>query len=80
MDKYVCTKGFSIDKYDDGGFLTGEFMDVEKGDVFIASDAANRIIGNKSTVHLDSDNGSWLEISKATLEEHFEGVEHDDRT
>lgn len=71
MSKYICTKEFFIDEYDDNGFPTSKFLDIEKGEIFTVPEGSFRCVGGNDTVRLENGN-LWLEISKTTLEEQFE--------
>ncbi|MBS4981937.1 MAG: hypothetical protein KHZ72_11455 [Lachnospiraceae bacterium] len=75
--KYKCKKSFCVDTYDDDGFLVeNETVVVEEGKIYEPDESGYMLIGGKDHVHLDSvDDGSWLEITKGTLEECFELLE-----
>lgn len=75
MKQYKCKKSFYVEKYDDDGFLI-ENSDVviDKGKIYELDESGGTIIGGE--VHLDSvDDGSWLEITKESLEEYFDLLE-----
>lgn len=77
MKKYRCKKGFIVDKYDGDGFLIeNDYVNVEKGEIYTLDESGRRIIGGE--VHLDGDDGSWLEICKENLEKFFEEVQNED--
>ena len=73
MKKYRCKKSFVVDEYDADGFLIeNSQMVIEKGSIY-ELDKNGSILGLE--VHLDNtENGSWLEITKEDLEECFEEV------
>lgn len=75
--KYKCKKNFCVDKYDDDGFcIENETIVIEEGKVYEVDKSGCMMIGGKDHVHLDDvDDGSWLEITKDTLEECFELLE-----
>lgn len=65
---YECMKDFELEKYDEDGFPTDEYMAIKKGSKWKRDDSTN-IIGG---VHLESvDSSKWIEISKKTLNEYF---------
>lgn len=68
----LMKKPFCVDKYDDDGFMIeNSVVVIDEGKIYELDDSDHTIIGGE--VHLDSiDDGSWLEITKGTLEECFE--------
>lgn len=74
--KYKCVKAFTIDKYDEYGFvIENECVDVSAGSIWIV-DRTSSIIGGD--IHLDCFSKlqfSWIEIPKERLEHYFEQVE-----
>lgn len=72
--KYRCKERFCVELYDDGGF---QIMDKEKvieaGEEYILDESGSTIIGGE--VHLDKEDGSWLELSRESFEFLFELVE-----
>ncbi len=77
MKRFKCKKPFCVDKYDNDGFLVeNATIVIEEGKVYEADESGYMMIGGKDHVHLDAvDDGSWLEITKGTLEEYFELLE-----
>lgn len=77
MKRFKCKKSFCVDKYDDDGFLIeNESAVIEEGKIYELDASGHMMIGGKDLVHLDAvDDGSWLEITKGTLEEYFELLE-----
>lgn len=75
MKTYRCKKSFCVDNYDADGFLIENSSTViESGKIYKLDENSNTIVGGE--IHLDSiDDGSWLEITKAHLEEYFELLE-----
>ena len=77
MKTYICKETFQLEKFDDNGFSTGNYMDIHAGAMFERSESPRRVVGGKETVRLDgitADEGTWLEISGETLAEYFEEV------
>ena len=72
MKNYICKKALSIEMFDGNGFSVEEILDIQKGEKFQSSDDRFRCVGGPDTVRLDSDDGTWVEISRETLNEHFE--------
>lgn len=74
--RYKCIKDFSVDKYDDDGFLIeNEYENIEIGSVWETGDADNMIIGGLDHIHLDNINDdSWLEIPKEMIDEYFKQI------
>lgn len=71
MRKYICKKDFIVDSYDGDGFLIpGKEVCVSKGDIYELDENGSTYIGGD--IHLDSENGAWLELSKESFEELFE--------
>ena len=71
--KYKCVSGLYIERFDEDGNSTDEFMKIEAGSVWEVDDKAN-IIGGE--VHIKNpEKLEWLEVSKNTLFLHFEPVE-----
>ena len=74
MEKYKCKKSFCVDKYDDDGFcIENETIVIEEGKIYELDESGYMMIGGSNHVHLDAvDDGSWLEVTKWTLEECFD--------
>lgn len=77
MKRYRCKKTFSLDRYDEDGFLIeNSVMIIEVGKVYELDESGTMMIGGKDHVHLDAvDDNSWMEITKETLEECFDFLE-----
>lgn len=74
MKKYRCIETFVVDNYDADGFLIENSAQViEEGEIYTLDETGSTIIGGE--VHLDHENGSWLEITSDSLNEYFEEVE-----
>ncbi len=74
VKKYRCKKSFYVDKYDNDGFLIeDDGMVIEEGETYTLDDSGHTIVGGD--VHLDREDGLWLEISREHLTEFFEEVE-----
>lgn len=77
MKKYRCIKGFAVDTYDDDGFIIENSVSViEEGEIYTIDESGSTIIGGE--VHLDHKDGSWLELTKDTLNQYFEKMEDGD--
>lgn len=71
--KYRCIKGFTVDSYDADGFLIENSSQViEECEIYTLDETGFTIIGGE--VHLDHENGSWLELKKDSLDEYFEEI------
>lgn len=71
--KYICKEGFAVEKYDDDGWSTGEYMNIETGEVYEVNDDWHRIAGGYDSVRLENnENGNWLELQQATIDRYFE--------
>ncbi len=71
--KYKCKKSFSIPKSDDDGFLTDETVNIEPGSMWEEDESGFRMLGDVDHIRLENtENFSWLEIDRETLNEHFE--------
>lgn len=66
--KYKCIAPFSLEKYDEDGFGTGEVREVKVGEIY--ENGTESIIGGE--VRLNSTvTSKWLEISRDTLNKYF---------
>lgn len=71
--KYKCISAFRIERFDEDGNSTDEFMEIEEGSVWEIDDKAN-VIGGE--VHIkNQEKLEWLEVSKNTLFLYFDPVE-----
>lgn len=73
MKRYRCKKCFVVDCYDPDGFLIqndGKVVDV--GEIYTLDETSGTIIGGE--IHLDGEDGSWLETSHERLKECFEEI------
>lgn len=75
MRKAVCIKLFAIEMCDDDGFFLEDYMYVDEGKVFQIDDTSFRVVGGSDTVRLDSDDGTWLEITPEHFSEYFKEVD-----
>lgn len=75
MDKYKCTKSFSVDEYDDNGSMIEDrqFV-VEKGTVWEVSDEKYRFVGGNDSTRLEDADGRWLEVYDDTIAYHFQRI------
>ena len=73
--EYKCIKGFSIEQCDDdGSLIEGEYSTIEEGSIwFVPEDEDYRFIGGE--VRLENEDGTWIEIDRDTLREHFEEIQ-----
>lgn len=70
--KYICKEGFAVERYDDDGWSTYEYMEIEKGEVYEVSDDWHRLAGGYDTIRLENnDNGNWLELLPETIDRYF---------
>lgn len=71
--KYKCKKAFAVDWYDEDGFFDFEKqLKVNKKDIYTVVTVARPYADNDEAIHLEDDNGNWLELMPDTIEEHFE--------
>lgn len=78
MKKYVCTAGFAVNQFDDDGFSTGKWSQVEEGEVWIEEETTFRMVGGDDTVRLYKEGNAvqWLEITQDRLNDCFSLVEN----
>ena len=77
--KYRCIEAFIVDSYDTDGFIIENSAKIlGEGMVYTLDETGGTIIGGE--VHLDHEDGSWLEITKDTLDQYFEKVDVDHNT
>lgn len=73
VKKFRCKKAFSIPCYDeDGNQIQGKEFYVETGQVYTLDESGSTLLS--VDIHLDSENGYWIEISKQRLKECFEKI------
>ena len=72
--KYVCTEGFCVEMYDDDGFSTDRYIDVEVGEEYETDDSDFRLVGSKDSIRLESKNGNWLELTPDYVSRFFSPV------
>ena len=74
--KYKCIKGFSVNKYDDDGFLIeNEYENIEIDSVWKTDDTANMMVGGLEHIRLENiKDCSWLEIPKEQIDEYFKQI------
>lgn len=73
--KYQCTDNFALSLYDDSGYITDNYMDVEEGSIWNLSKDKYRFCADKDSICLESDDGRWLEITKNNFKKYFERLE-----
>lgn len=71
MDRYICTVDFEVEEFDEDGFCTGEYMTVYAGEIYQATEDSFRVVGGEDTIHLDGENGNWLELLEETINANF---------
>lgn len=70
MKNYICKKELTLEKYDDGGFWTGDYITIPVGKVF-RTEEERLLIATPPAIRLVADDMSWLEIGPETLREYF---------
>ncbi len=75
--KYQCIDNFALPLYDENGYITDNCMDVEEGSVWNLSEDKYRFCAAKDSIHLEHDDGRWLEITKNNFKRYFEGLERE---
>lgn len=78
MTEYVLKQDIALDRYDDDGSWTEDIKYFQAGQVFQVSDDSFRIASGPDTIHLESDNGDWMEITPEHFAEWFEPLGGDD--
>lgn len=74
--KYICKQGFSVEEYDDDGWSTDKYMNIEAGEVYEVNDDWPRVVGGYDSIRLENkENGNWLELQQATIDQYFDRVE-----
>lgn len=74
--KYICKEGFAVEKYDDDGWSTGKYRNIEVGEVYKVNDDWYRIVVGYDSIHLENcENGNWLELQQATIDQYFDRAE-----
>lgn len=74
--KYICKQGFSVEEYDDDGWPTDKYMNIEAGEVYEVNDDWHRVAGGYDSIHLENnENGNWLELQQATIDQYFDRAE-----
>ena len=78
--KYICKEGFAVEMYDDDGWSTDEYMEIEEGEVYEVNDDWHRIAGGRDTVRLENNqNGNWLELLQETIDRYFVPADRADK-
>lgn len=72
---YKCIKEFSLELYDDNGFIIeNEYVDINEGTIwYIPEDEDYRLIDGE--VRLENEAMDWIEITKETFKNNFELVD-----
>ena len=72
MKKYRCIKAFLVPECDGDCFETGKYVWIEVGKIYELSERGSTYLS--AGIHLDCEDGSWLEIGAETLKECFKEV------
>lgn len=71
--KYICTEDFSLQMYNEDGFIMeGKLLNVHKGDIFSSNESNFRVLGTEIRIENDT---TWLELTAADLARYFSTVE-----
>ena len=71
--KYICTEDFSLQMYDEDGFIVeGELLEVHKGDIFSSNESNFRVLGTEIRIENDE---TWHELTAADLARYFSAME-----
>lgn len=73
--KYVCTEGFCVEMFDDDGFSTDRYIDIEEGDVYEVVEDPFRLVGGPDSVRLECENENWLELTPDYINKFFKPEE-----
>lgn len=74
--KYICKKAFFVEEYDDDGWPTERYMDIEVNEVYEVNNDWHRIAGGYNSIRLENkENGNWLELQQETIDRYFDKVE-----
>ena len=70
--KYICKIGFAVEKYDDDGWPTDEYIIIEAGEEYEVNDDWHRIAGSYDSIKIENnENGNWLELTQETIDQFF---------
>lgn len=69
--KYKCTKSFLVSETDADGFDVGKLIEIKVGEIY-ERDENDFIFADAHLIH---ENGSWIEITYADLNEFFKEIE-----
>ena len=72
MKRYRCIESFWVPKYDEYFYETDEIAWVRKGEIFTLKESGSTYLS--ADIHLDKEDGFWLEIAKERLDEFFEEI------
>lgn len=71
--KYMCTEDFSLQMYDEDGFIMeGKLLNIHKGDIFSSNESNFRVLGTEIRIENDT---TWLELTAADLVRYFSAME-----
>lgn len=75
IERYECIEDFIVEKCDDNGSWTEEYMIVESGSIWSESDGFKIVGGEIRLENYDDNKITWLEISKENLNKRFRLLE-----
>lgn len=71
--KYICTEDFSLQMYDEDGFIMeGKLLNIHKGDIFSSNESNFRVLGTEIRIENET---TWLELTADDLARYFSTVE-----
>lgn len=73
--KYQCIDNFALSLYDENGYITDDYMGVDKGSIWNLSENKYRFCAGKDSIRLESSDNKWLEITKNNFKRYFEQLE-----
>jgi hypothetical protein len=71
-----CTKGFSVEKYDDNGFvIPNKYYTINAGEIWSIENNESRILDGEIRLTPDVKSGClWIQIPREMFEKHFENI------
>ena len=75
--KYQCIDNFALVLYDENGYITDIYMDIEEGSIWNLSKDKYRFCADKDSIRLEHNDGRWLEITKNDFKKYFERLERE---
>lgn len=74
--RYICTESFLVEKYDDDGWPTDEYMMIEKGEIYDVNRDWHRVAGRYDSIRLEN-NRNWLELLQETIDIYFKPIDEE---